>query len=433
MKESIALVASEVIEATIPRARYGTVTAVETASRRVTVTYPDEGTSVSLPGNTILPGIGAVVRVSGYQGGRYIDDVVSGPVIATGNVQVMGGLTAGALVASSGVFASTVNASAFLGSGASLTGLSTSQLTSGTLPLARGGTGGTDAASARTGIGLTSMSSAVVASNLVQRDASGYIFANYINMTAGIPGGNPTYLAGQNGDGYLRYYNSIPASWISGSLPSGALNSGNYSCNTLYAGSYITTGGYIVGSYLGGTGNTTGGITGGSGAVLRDDSGDNFVHMDWNGSALLFYVDSTFIFYATPGSILNSAGTKTFVIQHPSNEDRYLVHACAEGPTTDVFYRGRAKCGGNGLAVVELPDYFEDLTTEDRTIQLTGIRGPSPWVETEIVGNSFIVKGQPDQEFFWRVDAERKGATFNVEPLKSESVVEGFGPYRFLR
>lgn len=42
---------------------------------------------------------------------------------------------------------------------------------------------------------------------IVCTDSSGYIFGNYINMTADIGAGYPPYMAGQNGDNYLRWYN----------------------------------------------------------------------------------------------------------------------------------------------------------------------------------------------------------------------------------
>lgn len=44
------------------------------------------------------------------------------------------------------------------------------------------------------------------ANKIVVRDASGYIRGNYINLTADVPGVAPVYVAGQNGDGYLRWY-----------------------------------------------------------------------------------------------------------------------------------------------------------------------------------------------------------------------------------
>lgn len=49
------------------------------------------------------------------------------------------------------------------------------------------------------------------ANTIVCADASGYINGSYINMTAGIVGGFPSYIAGRNGgtDTYLRWYDKV--------------------------------------------------------------------------------------------------------------------------------------------------------------------------------------------------------------------------------
>jgi len=48
-------------------------------------------------------------------------------------------------------------------------------------------------------------------SQLVQRSPEGYIYANYLNMTANVSGGKPQYVVGMSGDNFLRYWpaNSI--------------------------------------------------------------------------------------------------------------------------------------------------------------------------------------------------------------------------------
>jgi hypothetical protein len=49
----------------------------------------------------------------------------------------------------------------------------------------------------------------VAGSTVVKRDGNGYIWGNYINLTADVQGGAPVYVAGQNGDGYLRWYPKV--------------------------------------------------------------------------------------------------------------------------------------------------------------------------------------------------------------------------------
>ena len=47
------------------------------------------------------------------------------------------------------------------------------------------------------------------ASTIVKRTAAGYIYGNYINMTADVQPGAPVYVAGQQGDGFLRWYPKV--------------------------------------------------------------------------------------------------------------------------------------------------------------------------------------------------------------------------------
>ena len=89
---------------------------------------------------------------------------------------------------------------------------------------------------------------------------------------------------------------------------------------------------------------------------------------------------------------------KTFVIPHPLNKEKYLVHSALEGPSVDVFYKGSAKLE-NGTSIVSLPDYVESLIEEGTlTIQVTPIGGFDPIYVVEnsdgniIRDNSFTVK-----------------------------------------
>jgi hypothetical protein len=127
--------------------------------------------------------------------------------------------------------------------------------------------------------------------------------------------------------------------------------------------------------------------------------------------------------------------TKSFVIDHPKEEDKYLIHACIEGPTSDVFYRGKSQLK-NGTVDINLPEYFENLTEEEnRTISLTTIRGYDKltvWKEIE-KGNFTVCSDneKSKQEFYWEVKAIRKGGIFKVDPYKDEIRVHGDGPYKY--
>ncbi len=134
---------------------------------------------------------------------------------------------------------------------------------------------------------------------------------------------------------------------------------------------------------------------------------------------------------------VNSGKTvKSFVIDHPLDDDRHLVHGALEGPEGAVYYRGSAKLSA-GRAVVELPHYFEALTLEEgRTIQLTNVDGFDRLaVKTQdgrrIFDGRFVVVAEDprsEQAFDWQVMAVRADVDeLVVEPLRADVDVRAFG------
>jgi len=136
----------------------------------------------------------------------------------------------------------------------------------------------------------------------------------------------------------------------------------------------------------------------------------------------------------TISSAATSATNKTFVIDHPDKPDRYLVHACVEGPEAAVYYRGKSEIERDSDSVtIILPNYVAKLAQEF-TIQITPIfsgtrRKQLTYEVTEVQSGAFTVYGEPGK-FFWHVYGKR--ADIEVEPLRSEVQVKGTGPYRWL-
>lgn len=138
-----------------------------------------------------------------------------------------------------------------------------------------------------------------------------------------------------------------------------------------------------------------------------------------NGFQILRYNTSTSEIFHSPD--------KTFIIDHPVNKDKYLVHACLEGPEAGVYYRGRGTITNNTDQEIILPSYTLSFT--DFTIQVTPINSTIKYGVTEVKDGKFKVIGK-NGSFFWHVHALRN--IINVEPNKSDVEVKGDGPYKYI-
>jgi hypothetical protein len=123
---------------------------------------------------------------------------------------------------------------------------------------------------------------------------------------------------------------------------------------------------------------------------------------------------------------------KTFIIDHPDDpQNKYLVHACLEGPEAGVFYRGKCTIQNNHSAVIALPQYVRKLAYHF-TVQLTPIRtslARTPQLtSSKVVDGVFTVYGT-NGSFFWLVYAKRHSV--EAEMPKSTTKVYGDGPYKY--
>lgn len=174
------------------------------------------------------------------------------------------------------------------------------------------------------------------------------------------------------------------------------------------------------------------GLIDGSGAwgvpKIKVRAQDSYISWDSNGNA---YVDGK--------------GVKSFVIDHPDDEARRLVHACVEMPEARVAYEGASSVDAGVAEFVELPAYFPSLTVEGSDVvtvtpHLCNVHGaycPGRLISSRVDGGELAVhlvgaQGCCRVEFSWRVSAVRRGTEFTVEPLKAETRVHGDGPYTYL-
>ena len=197
------------------------------------------------------------------------------------------------------------------------------------------------------------------------------------------------------------------------------------SVNTLTAAGAIVSHSAMYSPVYGGYGTTAAQIAEANGSNVSFWWDGNGMHLQLNGGELLSWVHGL---------------GKTFVIQHPLLEDRYLVHACFEGPEAAVYYRGHVQLDRRGRQQVELPDYFTKLVRAGtETVQVSAVleRDTDPFgpcAATAVKDGRFTIRGHPSQRIAWRVEGERADVpTLNVEPRRADVIVGGDGPYQWIR
>jgi hypothetical protein len=108
------------------------------------------------------------------------------------------------------------------------------------------------------------------------------------------------------------------------------------------------------------------------------------------------------------GMLSKSGGT--FKIDHPLDpENKYLYHSFVESPDMMNIYNGNIVTDGQGLATIQLPEYFEALNKDFR-YQLTPIGDFCQVVVREKVkNNEFVIQtDKPGVEVSWQVTGIRK-------------------------
>ncbi|MEV0306543.1 hypothetical protein [Nonomuraea fuscirosea] len=187
--------------------------------------------------------------------------------------------------------------------------------------------------------------------------------------------------------------------------------------NTAYAGIVCLTDGRVT---IVGTG-----ATGPGGSAFRwqvqSGPGNGMFRSFWNGSNIQFVREDT------------NTVVKTFIIDHPSDASRYLVHATTESPHNGVEYWGEVELDEDGLVAVELPSYFEDLTSPlGRAVFLSCRDVPDGMSATYPEEGRFTISGTPGRKVFWLVKAIRRDVPpLMVEPVRTDVEVHGSAPYRY--
>jgi hypothetical protein len=113
-----------------------------------------------------------------------------------------------------------------------------------------------------------------------------------------------------------------------------------------------------------------------------------------------------------------------FQIDNPQDpETSFLSHSGVESPDMMNVYNGNVTTDADGIATVELPDYFEALNRDFR-YQLTVVgEFAQAIVAEEIAGNHFTIRtDRPDVKVSWQVTGVRQDAW--AEAHRVEAVVD---------
>jgi hypothetical protein len=121
---------------------------------------------------------------------------------------------------------------------------------------------------------------------------------------------------------------------------------------------------------------------------------------------------------------------KPFIIDHPTKSDKYLIHACIEGPEAGVYYRGTTNIE-NEYVEVNLPEYVNTLAY-DFTVNVTPVYNGSKIRScniSDVTNGSFRIYGEPGK-VHWTVMGKR--GDIDIEKDKSSTTVNRFGPYTWV-
>jgi hypothetical protein len=118
-----------------------------------------------------------------------------------------------------------------------------------------------------------------------------------------------------------------------------------------------------------------------------------------------------------------SKGGGGFTIDHPLDpEHKFLSHSFVESPEMTNLYTGRVTTGADGLAWVQLPDYFEALN-RDVSYQLTTVGGAaSVSIAEEVSGNRFAIRSDPPEvTVCWLVTGVRQDPWADANRIVAEA------------
>ncbi|MCC7434923.1 MAG: hypothetical protein IT363_09585 [Methanoregulaceae archaeon] len=249
--------------------------------------------------------------------------------------------------------------------------------------------------------------------NLLLQGPGGNVGVGTLSPSSGrlhVDGGNTTavYATSTSGIGSYSVSGTNAAVYGYSSSDYGVDGRSNNSIG-VYGQSYSSGGVLAQGPYIGVQGNSTG-----SDANRQAVRGDNAGSA--TGYAGLFYGNTWVV-----GTLTKSAGA--FLIDHPLDpENKYLTHSFVESPDMKNIYDGTVVTDAQGVAMVEMPEWFDALNKDFR-YQLTVIgQFAQAIVAKEIENNIFVIRtDKPNVKVSWQVTGIRKDPYAEKNRLEVET------------
>ncbi len=259
--------------------------------------------------------------------------------------------------------------------------------------------------------------------NLLLQNPGGNVGIGTLYPTAGrlhVDGGSSTAMYATSTNGIGTYTVSGTNAAVYGySTDDYGVDGRSFNSVGAYGQSYSGAGMWALGPYIGIQANATG-----SDANRQAVRGDN--NGSGTGYAGLFY-GNTWV----AGTLYKNAGA--FRIDHPLDPaNKYLNHSFVESPDMKNIYDGVVTTGTDGLATVELPDWFQALNRDFR-YQLTVIgRFAQAIVQSEIKDNRFTIQtDKPSVKVSWQVTGIRQDpyAEAHRIPVEQDKPADARGMY----
>jgi len=128
------------------------------------------------------------------------------------------------------------------------------------------------------------------------------------------------------------------------------------------------------------------------------------------------------------------AGLKSFIIEHPTNNNQYLVHVCLEGPEGGIYYKGVGAISEGNSVTILLPDYCRNFGYE-YTVSITGIYDGvlRSYAASPIINNQFqvfteVYTDTKGGRFQWLVIGKRCDIDSEID---KGCEIKGQGPYAY--